>query len=138
MKDSSNAVRNSGYLKEMGISEWQLDKPQLMKGINVELASLPDGCQLLLVSPDLPNGEVAHMFEKVLKSMNLSLDQSRHIFPHQLNSFNLEALQWIWFAGCPLVDEVVTKVLCSPALNDINNNPAHKRQLWQQICSYES
>ncbi|CAH0538786.1 DNA polymerase III subunit psi [Vibrio marisflavi] len=137
MSENPTTSRNSQYLNEMGISEWYLKQPELLQGVCANKAELPKACRLLLVSPLLPSGSVASMFEKVLKSMRLELSQSRHILPHQLDSFHLKGIEWIWFAGCDVNEAVKTRVLSSPVLSEVADNTQLKRQLWQQICSYE-
>lgn len=131
------------YLAEMGIQRWELSHPECLSGFHARPINLPDSCVLLFVSPQKPQGELAVMFSKVLKSMQLDLDQARHIYPQQLaqldfSSFISTALTWVWFAGCDavtLADDF--QVLNSPLLAKIQGNNQQRRLLWQQICTYE-
>ena len=138
MSENIPNLRNSQYLKEMGIAEWQLSHPKMLQGACVEKIVLPKSCKLLLVSSEIPSGNLAVMFEKVLKSMKLEIKQSMHILPHLLEQTHIKELDWVWFAGCEMVEEVNAQVLSSPSLREIEGNTLHKRQLWQQICSYET
>ena len=78
------------------------------------------------------------MFERVLKSIKLTLDQAQHITPDQLVSLGEHQLTWIWYAGdAPINNDISAKKLVTPLLSVINGNNTHRRALWQQICSYE-
>ncbi|WGW00846.1 DNA polymerase III subunit psi [Vibrio sp. YMD68] len=126
------------YLKEMGIDTWQLSYPERLLGFQPPTLNLPDECQLLLVSTELPIGENAVMFERVLKSIKLTLDQAQHIYPEQLAGLGDHQLSWIWYAGEASIDDShKAKKLVTPLLSSINGHNEHRRALWQQICSYE-
>ncbi|MGF1722212.1 DNA polymerase III subunit psi [Vibrio kyushuensis] len=126
------------YLQEMGIDTWQLSHPERIEGYQSPHFNLPSSCKLLLVSCERPSGELAVMFERVLKSIKLSLDQALHIYPEQLASLGEHQLTWIWYAGEASVEGAITaKKLESPLLSSINGHNEHRRALWQQICSYE-
>ena len=125
------------YLQEMGIQCYELAHPERLQGYQATKLTLPESCQLLLVSPQLLTQETALLFERVLKSINIPLEQARHIFPQQVNSLAENQLKWVWFAGCDAQEDVTAKVLTSPALSQIDGNNAQRRALWQQICSYQ-
>lgn len=125
------------YLQEMGISYWELAHPERLQGYHVEPSTLPDSCKLLLVSPEKPSGQLAVMFERVLKSIKLNLDQALFITPNELSSINDDGVEWVWFAGCAATEGIKTKSLQSPLLSEIDGNNQHRRALWQQICSYD-
>ena len=91
----------------------------------------------MLVSPEKPQGDLAVMFERVLKSIKLDLSQALHIQPQHLTSIELGDVEWVWFAGCESAQELQAKTLQSPLLSDINGNNQHRRDLWQQICAYD-
>ncbi|MCG9554065.1 DNA polymerase III subunit psi [Vibrio sp. Isolate31] len=125
------------YLQEMGISQWELSHPERLAGYESEWTPLSNDCKLLLVSPEKPQEDLAVMFERVLKSIKLDLSQALHIQPQHLSSVDLEAVEWVWFAGCESVKELKVKTLQSPLLSQIDGNNHQRRALWQQICSYE-
>lgn len=130
--------RQACYLQEMGISQWVLADPKMFEGYQPVDLELPDSCKLLLISPMPPSGEIVTMFERVLKSIHLRLDQALFIQPSQLSQLGENQLEWVWFAGCETSDGVqVKKVLNSPLLSEIDGNVQHRRDLWQQICSYD-
>ncbi|MDK9758990.1 DNA polymerase III subunit psi [Vibrio sp. D173a] len=108
------------YLQEMGITQWELSHPERLAGYQTELVKLPETCQLLLVSPEKPQGALAEMFKRVLKSIKLDLSQAQYVF-----------------AGCESDTDIAAKTLQSPLLSHIDGNNQQRRALWQQICSYE-
>lgn len=130
--------RQQYYLQEMGIQNWQLIHPEQMQGVVHTQYALPSSCKLLFVSPVLPEGSQAVMFEKVLKSFHVSLAEARHIYPHSLDLVSLAEIEWIWFAGCSAPEGMTAKQLTSPLLSQIDGHPQHRRDLWRQICSYQA
>lgn len=129
-------INPMAYLSEMGIDSYQLMHPQRLSGCQMATISLPSECQMLLVSPVLPQGSQAEFLERVLKSMQLTLAQTRHIFPQQIEQLQQQSVEWVWFAGCPSSDALQGKVLSSPLLSDIDGNNQQRKALWQQICTY--
>lgn len=125
------------YLKEMGIQYYELAHSERLQGYQAPALVLPESCKVLLVSPEYPKQQVALLFERVLKSMNLSLEQSRHIYPEQLSQVSGHQPEWVWFAGCEVPVDVQAKTLKSLKLSQIDGNNEQRRALWQQICSYQ-
>ncbi|GLO61748.1 DNA polymerase III subunit psi [Vibrio sp. MACH09] len=125
------------YLQEMGISRWDVIHPQRLEGYHAESIVLPEECKLLLVSAVKPKGELAELFERVLKSMGLTLDQSLHLFPNQMPYLGKQSLDWIWFSGGEAIELEGVNLISSPLLADIQGNTQQRRQLWQQICKYD-
>ncbi|WP_324187421.1 DNA polymerase III subunit psi [Vibrio hibernica] len=135
-------------LQEMGVDIWELAHPERLQGVEQRSFSLPKPCALLLVADSIPTGDEAVLFAKVLASMKLNLDQALHVTPAQLSQVTHHQLVWIWFAGTALSDEEQREsaihfeldglqVLNSVSLSDIPTDIQHRRQLWQQICSYQ-
>jgi len=125
------------YLQEMGIQCYQLAHPERLLGYQSPQLVLPENCKLLLVSPQLPQGKTAEMFERVLNSIKLSLKHALHIYPEQLSQLDGHHIEWVWFAGCPQDSKIEAKALITPLLTQIDGNNEQRRALWQQICSYQ-
>ncbi|USD32063.1 MULTISPECIES: DNA polymerase III subunit psi [Vibrio] len=121
------------YLHEMGIQAYQLAHPERLQGYSVEGIALPDDCKMLLVSPQQPLGSTVTLFENILKTINLTLEQSLYFAPEHLALLENSQVDWIWFAGCEAQLELGQRTLRSPCLNEIDGNQQHKRVLWQQI-----
>ncbi len=130
------SINEKQYLDEMGISTWDLVHPERLAGYQSPMIEVPEYCKLLLVSPVCPVNESAILFENILKSMKLTIDQAIHIEPERLPLLDVHQLEWVWFAGCESKVVENIKHLTSPLLEDIDGNNEHKRALWQQICSY--
>ncbi len=126
------------YLHAMGIQSWDLIHPERLQGYQPAKAALDTECKLLLVSDHYPTASEVALFERVLKSFNVELQQSQYANLHNLANIDLSTLEWIWFAGCD--DESISgiKKLRTPPLSDVDGNTQHRRDLWQQICSYEA
>jgi DNA polymerase III subunit psi len=125
------------YLQEMGIERWELKHPERLSGHSQPTYNLPPECRLLLVSPLTPTPEEARLFEKVLKSFHVDLQEAQHCTPTHLSQLNSHRLEWIWFAGCSPTSGIAAKVLTSVPLSQIDGNQPQRRALWQQICSYQ-
>ncbi len=123
------------YLQEMGIQSYDLIHPDRLEGFEAPRIELAAGCQLLLVSHELPQGDTALFLEKVLKAMKLSLNAVMHVYPHQFLQVNADSLDWLWFAGCDAQTTASTYTLNSPLLSEIDGNTEARRALWQQIQS---
>ncbi len=130
------SINEKQYLHEMGISTWELVHPDRLAGYQSPMIELPSSCKLLLVSPSCPVNESAILFEKILKSMKLTIDQAMHLEPERLAMLGEHQLEWVWFAGCEVQVFENIKQLTSPLLAEIDGNNEQKRALWQQICSY--
>ncbi len=124
------------YLHEMGFSTWELIHPERLSGYQSTMIELPSTCKLLLISPSCPDNALVVLFENILKSMKLTLDQAMHLEPERLSLLGEHQLEWVWFAGCAASEMGNIKQLTSPLLKDIDGNNQQKRALWQQICSY--
>lgn len=126
-------------LKEMGIAVWALRRPEIYPNLAEQTINLPDGCELLLVSDTLPGGEDAALFEKILASMKLRVDQARQIPPNALPLVKAHTLKWVWFCAVPEqpgLDGVAT--LSSPSLAVLQGDVSAKKALWQQIKHYDN
>jgi DNA polymerase-3 subunit psi len=124
----------------MGVQTWQLQHASRLNGYVQAQIKLPDSCRLLFISPEKPEGTITFMLEKVLKSMDLTIEQTMHLYPEQFRQVDENQLEWLWFSGCQIIrdNDVQSKVLATPLLADIDGNTAEKRNLWKQICSYEN
>ncbi|WP_159655732.1 DNA polymerase III subunit psi [Vibrio atypicus] len=125
------------YLQEMGIQCYELTHPERLQGYQSPTLVLQASCQLLLISPQCPKKETALLFERVLKSLKLELNQSLHIYPEQLDQLSEPFTGWVWFAGCDVPIDYEGKVLTTPLIHLIDGNNELRRALWQQICSYQ-
>ena len=129
--------RERVYLKEMGVSYWQLVHPERLSGyVSPKIAM---DAQLLLVSPEFPNEQNIPWFIKVLASFQMELSQVKHCYPHQVSQFDLTKLTWVWLADCNELEidyPSQVRLLRTASLNQVKESQRDKRDLWQQICAY--
>lgn len=125
-------------LKEMGITVWDVRRPECYPDVSPQPVSLPDDCKLLLVCESKPTEQEAWLFSKVLASMKLSVEQALYLPPQAVNLLGKHQLDWCWFAGTQDADIEGVKRLISPSLSALDNDQLAKKQLWQQIKQYES
>ncbi|CZF78971.1 DNA polymerase III subunit psi [Grimontia marina] len=125
-------------LKEMGITVWDIRRPECYPDLAPQPVSLPEHCKLLLVCDAQPSEQEAWLFSKVLASMKLSVEQALYLPPQAVNLLGKHQLDWCWFAGTQQTDIDGVKMLTSPSLAVLDNDQLAKKQLWQQIKQYES
>lgn len=126
------------YLQQMGLDVWSLAHPERLMGYQAPAITLADDCRLILVCEHALTTQEVGLFERVLKSMQLTLAQAQQITPAQWTNLAPHQCVWVWFAGCEAIEVATLRSLHSPLLADIEGNTQHRRDLWQQIQSYES
>nr|WP_086940452.1 DNA polymerase III subunit psi [Thaumasiovibrio occultus] len=134
---SDNArVATDQRLAAMGVSRWQLRHPHFYPDLSPTLVNLPDACRLLLVCDDTLSEQDAWLFGRILQSMNLTPDDALMLPSDGVAQLGEHQLAWIWFAGCNGSAPEGLHQLSSPSLQALHDQPAAKKQLWQQICRY--
>ncbi|KKD01810.1 DNA polymerase III subunit psi [Photobacterium halotolerans] len=128
--------RDMQLLQEMGLTHWQIRKPECFPAWAQSVIDLPDSCQLLLVTPDEMDEHDAWLFGNILRSMKLSPEQALTLPPHALSELGEHHLTWCWFAGCQGVEPSDCQILHSASLRQMHDHPASKKALWQQICAF--
>lgn len=129
--------RDLQYLQEMGITAWQIKQPEVYPDHAPELVSLPESCKLLLVAPSVPQSHDAWLFGKVLASMKLTPEQALYLPESAVAQLAEHQLVWCWFAGCDVNTIDGCRILQSKSLPEMRQDTASRRDLWQQICTYE-
>lgn len=130
--------REQQFLQAMGIQSWELTHPERLQGYQAKKNMIDNRCKLLLVSASYPTASEVALFERVLKSFNVTLEQAQHVFPHNLANLDLSSVEWVWFSGCESHTIEGVKTLQSPVLSEVEGHTQHRRDLWQQICSYQT
>lgn len=130
--------REQQFLQAMGIQSWELTHPERLQGYQAQKTTIDGRCKLLLISASYPTATEVVLFERVLKSFHVTLEQAQHAFPHNLANLDLSSVEWVWFAGCECHTIEGVKTLQSPVLSEVEGHTQHRRDLWQQICSYQT
>jgi DNA polymerase-3 subunit psi len=130
--------RDIQVLQEMGITYWQVRKPELFPNQVLPVINLPAECKLLFVTAEELNEHDAWLFGRILSSMKLTPQQALSLPLSALDQIEEHHLMWCWFAGCQGAHPTGCQVLNSASLKLMHNDPSSKKALWQQICSYDS
>lgn len=124
-------------LTEMGITVWDLRRPELFEQKTRKGISLPSACKLLFICDKIPNGPDLDLFNTILASVNLLPNHALHLPYACLPSLSEHTEKWCWFCACePLVIEGV-KCLSSPSLSTLSTDRNAKKALWQQIQAHD-
>ncbi|OZS45873.1 DNA polymerase III subunit psi [Photobacterium sanguinicancri] len=130
--------RDIQVLQEMGLTYWQVRKPECFPALEVPVINFPDDCKLLFITEETLTEHDAWLFGRILKSMKLTPEQALMLPPSALEQLGQHQLVWCWIAGCTVTAPVGVQALLSAALSTMHTNPAAKKALWQQICSYDN
>ncbi|MGR2768304.1 DNA polymerase III subunit psi [Photobacterium ganghwense] len=130
--------RDLQLMKEMGLTYWQVRKPDFFPGWERSAIDLPVSCQLLFVCDDELDEHDRWLFGRILSSMKLSPEQAMALPSSAVELVREHHLTWCWVAGCETAHPAGCQLLTSISLKQMHTNPAAKKALWQQICSYDT
>lgn len=129
--------RYQQLLREMGVSQWQLVRPECLKGIvNIPIN---DDIRIIILSED--EAVLEPLLQDVLHS--LSIEENQYLLvnfdlaPH-LN-IDRPVIYWVLGDESEKMDETLSyfelreAVWRSPNWQSLARNPQAKRQLWRQI-----
>ncbi|WP_028023813.1 DNA polymerase III subunit psi [Enterovibrio calviensis] len=125
-------------LKEMGITVWDVKRPDLFPNNADKAIALPSSCKLLFVSDAELSVQDAWLFGKILASMKLSPEQALSLPSRAVANLGEHSLNWCWFAGVSVQTLSGVNSLSSPALSILNDDQDAKKALWKQIKRYEN
>lgn len=135
----SNNYTNFAFLQEMGIGIWQVREPRFFSHLEKEIIELPKECKLIFICEIAPSKDQLAFVSKILNSMNLGLDETYFLPPNETENILADDV-FCWFVGINPQKTTISnaKVLHSCTLEQLENNPQAKRDLWQQIKSYDT
>lgn len=121
------------YLQEMGITHWQVRKPALFKkGSGFPMLDLSD-CKLLFVGAE---GEFEHPLTcAVLSAFNLKSDDVCCCSIEQFENQQGHLPEIIWSTLGEINQPNGHRLLTSPSIADLAQQPLAKKQLWEQFCA---
>lgn len=128
------ASRRDRQLQQLGITQWALRRPAALQG---EIAiSLPAHIRLVMVAQSLPALNES-LIADVLRALKLGADQVLQLTPDRVAMLPPDGRCNSWQLG--VMEEIALEGgnLATPALDELNANPAARRALWQQICEHE-
>ncbi|MFT6984311.1 MAG: DNA polymerase-3 subunit psi [Psychromonas sp.] len=122
------------YLQEMGITRWQVRKPNLFSpSDDTEQADLSRYSLLVLCSED----DFSHpLMAKILNAFNFSADAVYHCSMAQFEDQQGSLPEYIWSTFGPINQPFGHKLLTSPPISQLENNPKEKKALWKQFCAF--
>ncbi|MBN6070462.1 DNA polymerase III subunit psi [Aggregatibacter actinomycetemcomitans] len=129
--------RRDLLLQQMGISQWQLVRPEALKGaINI---AVPEPVRLIIVSEDNPVQQP--ITQDLLRSLALDGAQVLNITFEQLDylQVNHAVSYWLLHKNADEIHRTLSRlqqplnVWQSVDLAGFKADPQAKRQLWQQI-----
>ncbi|WP_288061944.1 DNA polymerase III subunit psi [Rodentibacter caecimuris] len=129
--------RRNLLLKEMGITQWKLHRPEIFQGaVGITVA---EHIRFVVVSDE--NVTTFPLFEDILMSLELkqadclclSYEQIQHL------ELNHSVRYWLLAENTEKIDRTLPhclhaeRIYRSPCYRDFQSSPAAKRELWQQI-----
>ncbi|MGL4861259.1 MAG: DNA polymerase III subunit psi [Enterobacteriaceae bacterium] len=128
------ATRREQILQELGIVQWEVRSPAVLKG-EVGLL-LPAGCQLLLVAQQPPSLKEP-LLQDILRALRVTPQQVCMLRAEQLPLLPKQESRAIWYLGIEPTAGLSAHFLTSPELAQLRQDSAAKRALWQQISQYD-
>ncbi len=128
------ALKYDSLLKKLGITQWTLRLPRVLKG--EALINLSPEISLLTVAEVVPDSRDT-LFCDVLRSLRLTPEQTYNLTPNQVARLpvNIECNSWRLGIMDPLT--IAGAQLYSPVLSELAQDHCSKRALWKQIYHYE-
>lgn len=122
------------YLQQCGITQYILRKSTVFKG---EIAMpISDEIRLIIVAAQKPTEKI---YFDILSAIHLTEAQVFHLTPAQLIMPADEITKVIWFIDENLPDNWQNPyTIQTSSLTQLARSPQEKRQLWQQLCQYET
>ncbi len=127
MEHKKNAI-----LQELGISLWQIRKPELFSvPVQPEQISLGDS-ELLLIAESQDRDKP--LTQAILKAIGVAPEKVACLSFEQFEAYAGPLPVWVWSTQGEISPVVGHYFLFSPAVDEMVNAPLMKQQLWRQIC----
>lgn len=123
------------YLQEMGITHWQVRKPELFANTSGQkIIDLSRYSLLVLIEED----EFNHpLMAKILKAFNFVPEQVYHCSIEEFESLQGTLPEFIWSTLGETNQLHGHKLLTSGTISEMANNPQKKKLLWEQFCAFK-
>ncbi|OOF81733.1 DNA polymerase III subunit psi [Rodentibacter ratti] len=129
--------RRNLLLKEMGITQWKLHRPEVFQGaVGITVA---EHIRFVVVSDE--NLSKYPLFEDVLMSLELKQEDCLCLNYEQIQHLELShsVYYWLLAENMEKIDRTLPhclnaeRIYRSPSYRDFQASPSAKRELWQQI-----
>ncbi|MBE2896268.1 hypothetical protein HPC38_05185 [Pasteurellaceae bacterium HPA106] len=126
--------RQQQLLAQMGITTWQIRRPQVFQGAS--LLQLGAQVKLLIIQP---NPQLPHpLFADILRALHLRAEHCHVATPEQLPRIACQHPLSLWFVGTPAVAPAfnahcVASQLTLPDWAQLKASAQAKRALWHDL-----
>ncbi|GAA0496825.1 DNA polymerase III subunit psi [Tatumella terrea] len=129
------AGRRDWLLQQMGITQYRLHRPRVLRGeVAVRLRA---ETRLVIVTSETLSLTPAFM-QDVLRTLDLNEHQLLILTERQLSMLPAPVPCALWLLGVPAEKQYAGVQLTTPPLAELIDNSEAKRNLWQQIITYDS
>ncbi len=122
------------YLQEMGITRWQVRKPGLFGNFREKEAVDLSRYSLLVLSSEAEFSNP--LMSKILKAFKFAVDDVYNCSMAEFEDLQGPLPEYIWSTIGPINQPFGHKLLTSPPLSQLENNPKEKKALWEQFCAF--
>ena len=121
-------------LQEIGITRWQVRKPELFNSPVVAKSIDLSKYSLLVLCSD---AEFEHpLMSNILNAFKFSIEQVYHFSMEEFENHQGALPEYIWSMMGPVNQLAGHKLLTSPSTSKLENCPNDKRILWEQFCAF--
>lgn len=123
-------TRRDWLLQQLGITQWRLWRPAVLRGEVV--VKLPDCIRLLLVT-DLIMPKFHPLVVDVARSLMLTPERIARLTSDQVMMLPEDVHYHCWWLGLTAMRNLGGISLCTPPLAVLQEEAGAKRELWRQI-----
>ena len=122
------------YLQEMGITRWQVRKPALFSDAQGSESVDLSRYSLLIICTE---SDFTHpLLNNILKAFKFPVADVYRYSMDEFENHQGALPEYIWSMMGSVNQSVGHKLLTSPPLSQLEDNPKEKRILWEQFCAF--
>ncbi len=123
--------RKAVYLQEMGITQWQLRKPQLF--LSCPLVKEISHATLLVICSKY---DITHpLMAKILSAFDVQANQVQYFSMQEFEDHQGTFPTMIWSTIGRVSQLQEHQIIISPPLAQLSQDPLAKKSLWEQFCA---
>lgn len=131
-------MRKYLLLNELGITKWQLVRPEVLKGYAT--IHIPTQIRLLMITPEKNNFSTQPLLQDILLACQLTNEQVMWLTQNQLSRIKVEHTLIYCYWGelsTPVLSHIDSKQCWQlPEFTQFCQSASAKKALWQKIQSY--
>lgn len=122
------------YLQEMGITRWQVRKPNIFSHESTNESTDLSRYSMLVLSSE---AEFTHpLMAKILQAFKFAAEDVYYCSMTEFENLQGPLPEYIWSTLGEINQPFAHKLLTSPPLSQLENDPKEKRALWEQFCAF--